>query len=240
MPTLQKPPGNEFLERLIRLFLWAETSIINTLGGLRSRGLADYHAEAALGRVRGILRKLLEGSQKYVPQMIERQFYARHPEQRKRPETVEKHRRAYQNAEALTIGQTAVAERLMENLLGEITESAVTVEGSITKALRAMAIGRLEPDIFRQVGLSQVSAMEALGRGPNSMVNEFCGGPAPGGRNGLCRQSGAALEPAHLRRYGVQNHQPPSGGAFRADGGRGAGPIQNQFPRHHLPGVRPL
>ena len=173
MPSLKKPPGNEFLERLIRLFLWAETSIINTLGGLRTRGLADYHVEAALGRVRGILQRLLEESREYAPQMVERQFYVRHPEKRKLPETVEKHRRAYQSAEALTIGQTAVAERLTENLLGEIAEASLTVESNVTQALRTMAIGRLEPDIFRQAGLSQVSALEALGKGPNSMVHEF-------------------------------------------------------------------
>lgn len=173
MPNLQKPTGNELLDRLIALFLKAETSIINTIGGLRSRGLVDYHVQGALGRVQGILQKLRNDSWTYVPKMIERYFYVRHPEKRRIKETVAKHLRGYQNAEALTIGQTAVVERLTENLMGEITEATVHVEQSLTQTLRNIAIGRLEPDIFRQVGLSQVSAMEALGRGPNALVNEF-------------------------------------------------------------------
>ena len=173
MPRLEKPSGNEVLDRLIKLFLRAETSIINTIGGLRVRGLADYHVVSALGRVQGILQKLRTDSWEYVPQMIARYFYMRHPERRRYKESVAKHWRAYQNSEALTIGQTAIVERLTENLMGEITEATVHVENSLTQTLRNVAIGRLEPDIFREVGLAQTSAMEALGKGPNAFVNEF-------------------------------------------------------------------
>lgn len=173
MPSLEKPPQDSLLEKLILLFLWAETSIVNTLGNLRSRGLADYHVNAALDRVQGILRKLRNNSREYAPRMIERYFYVNHPGKRRVKETVAKHVRAYENAHALTIGQTAIVERLTENLMGEITEATVHVEASLSRTLRGMVIGRLEPDIFREVGLAQVSAMEALGRGPNAMVNEF-------------------------------------------------------------------
>ena len=38
------------LKRLIDLYLQAETDIVNEIARLRSRGLADYHAEAALER----------------------------------------------------------------------------------------------------------------------------------------------------------------------------------------------
>ena len=58
MPSLTRGPAERELQRLIELFLQAETDIINEIGRLRSLGLADYHAEAALERVQAILRKL--------------------------------------------------------------------------------------------------------------------------------------------------------------------------------------
>ena len=58
MPTLQRAPNGKELEKLISIYLKAETDIINEIGRLRSRGLVDYHAVAALERVQTILRKL--------------------------------------------------------------------------------------------------------------------------------------------------------------------------------------
>lgn len=46
MPFLNRAPNEKELEYLIRLFLRAETSIINEIGRLRSQGLVDYHAVA--------------------------------------------------------------------------------------------------------------------------------------------------------------------------------------------------
>lgn len=46
MPSLNRAPNEKELEYLIRLFLRAETSIINEIGRLRSQGLVDYHAVA--------------------------------------------------------------------------------------------------------------------------------------------------------------------------------------------------
>ena len=90
MPTL----NSRELEKLIQIFLKAETDIINEIGRLRSQGLVDYHAVAALERVQAILRKMESDSWEYVPRMVEKQFYVRVPEARKAleiPETVEKH-----------------------------------------------------------------------------------------------------------------------------------------------------
>ena len=58
MPTLARASPDRELERLIRLYLRAETDIINEIGRLRSQGLVDYHAVAALERVQAILRQL--------------------------------------------------------------------------------------------------------------------------------------------------------------------------------------
>ena len=51
MPVLNRAVASMELQRLIRIYLKAETDIINEIGRLRSLGLADYHAEAALARV---------------------------------------------------------------------------------------------------------------------------------------------------------------------------------------------
>ena len=92
MPTLARASPERELQRLIRLYLKAETDIINEIGRLRSRGLVDYHAVAALERVQEILRQLETDEWEYVPRMVEAQFYVHHPEARAIPgETVEKH-----------------------------------------------------------------------------------------------------------------------------------------------------
>ena len=89
------------LKRLIDLYLQAETDIVNEIARLRSRGLVDYHAGAALERVQAILCKLDNDSWTYVPRMIETQFYIHHPKARKdikTPETPGKHLLGYKNA----------------------------------------------------------------------------------------------------------------------------------------------
>ena len=52
---------------MIELFLKAETDIINEISRLRSRGLVDYHATAALERVQAILRELEDDCWTYAP-----------------------------------------------------------------------------------------------------------------------------------------------------------------------------
>lgn len=53
MPSLNRTPNEKELEKLVSIYLRAETAIINEIGRLRSQGLVDYHAVAALERVQG-------------------------------------------------------------------------------------------------------------------------------------------------------------------------------------------
>lgn len=169
MPDINRVPNERELEKLIALFLQSETDIINEIGRLRSLGLTDYHAVAALERVQAVLRKLENDCWKYVPKMIEKQFYARVPQARKILEPVEKHIAGYQNAAVLTGEQHAVVDKLVMNLMGEITDANMTAMATLQNSL----IGRTQPDIYRRVGLEQVAGMQAMGRGANASVPGF-------------------------------------------------------------------
>ena len=174
MPTLNRAPNERELEKLIALFLRAETDIINEISRLRSRGLVDYHAVAALQRVQEILRRMESGCWEYVPKMVEKMFYVRVPEARQiegeyGTESPAKHRAGYENAAALTGTQTSVIQTLVQNLMGEITDAEMTVMTS----LQNMLIGRTTPDLYRRVGLEVVAGMEAKGRGFRAAVPDF-------------------------------------------------------------------
>ena len=172
MPALNRAPEPAELRRLIQLFLRAETDIINEIARLRARGLADYHAEAALERVQTILLRLSNECWSYAPKMIERQFYFKHPEDRKPlpvPETAEKHGLGYANAAALTSTQTDIVQRLVMNLMGEIEASAAMAAATLQSAL----LGRVELDVFRRVGLEQAAAMQAQGAGAYKALPRF-------------------------------------------------------------------
>ena len=169
MLNLTPASSEKELEKLIQVFLKTETDIINEIGYLRSKGLVDYHAVAALERVQAILRKMENDSWEYVPGMIEKEFYVRVPEARKIEEPVEKHVEGYKNALTLTAEQTDVVQRLVMNLMGEITDASMTVMSTLQSAL----IARVEPDIYRRVGLEQVAAQAASGRGVNKAVPDF-------------------------------------------------------------------
>lgn len=169
MPNLKRVPDERELEKLIALFLRAETDIINEIGRLRSQGLVDYHAVAALERVQEILRNLESDCWEYVPKMIEKQFYVRVPEARKILESVKKHIAGYSNAAALTGEQLSIIDKLVMNLMGEITDANMMVMSTLQSAL----IGRIEPDVYRRVGLEQVALNQTLGRGANASIPEF-------------------------------------------------------------------
>lgn len=176
MPTLNRAPNEKELQKLIQIFLKAETDIINEIGRLRSMGLVDYHAVAALERVQAILRQMESDCWEYVPRMIEKQFYVRVPEARKAlevPETAAKHAAGYYNAgvgsPALSASQHAIVDQLVMNLMGEITDASMNVMATLQSAL----IGRVEPDVYRRVGLGQVAAQQAVGRGVNASVPAF-------------------------------------------------------------------
>lgn len=170
MPTLNRAPNEKELEKLISIFLRAETAIINEIGRLRSLGNVDYHAVAALERVRAILRQMENDSWIYVPQMVEKQFYVRAPEARRiEGETVEKHLAGYTNAAALTGEQHAIVDSLVMNLMGEITGASMTVMTNLQSAL----LGRVEPDVYRRVGLEQVALRQATGQGVYRQLHGF-------------------------------------------------------------------
>ena len=169
MPTLNRAPSRE-LEKLIEIFLKAETDIINEIGRLRSEGLIDYHAVAALERVQAILRKMESDSWTYSQRMIEQMFYVRVPEARKiEGETARKHFQGYINALSLTAEQTDIVERLVQNLMGDITDASMTVMATLQSAL----IGRTEPDVYRRVGLEQVAYQQARWAGTYKMLPGF-------------------------------------------------------------------
>lgn len=132
-------------------------------------GNVDYHAVAALERVQAILKQMETDCWEYVPKMIEKQFYVRVPEARKILEPVEKHIAGYSNAEALTATQYSIMDNLVMNLMAEIVEAEAVVVSTLKNAL----IGRTENDVFRRVGLTLISQMEATGRGTAASVNEF-------------------------------------------------------------------
>jgi len=161
-PVLKRVPDNwAELEKLREIFRKAENDLIAEIARQRSRGLVDYHTEAALERVQKILQGMVDEAWKYVPRMVEKQFYVQHPEARKIPEPVEKHQAGYANAYALTLEQTDIVERLTVNLLGELMEASATAK----RNTEDMLLGRLENDVFRRTGLARVAAMESEGAG---------------------------------------------------------------------------
>lgn len=170
MPSLNRAPNEKELQKLIQIFLKAETDIINEIGRLRSQGYADYHAVASLERVQAILRQMENESWEYVPRMVEKMFYVRVPEARRiEGETPEKHLRGYLNASTLTGEQHAIVDQLVSSLMGEITDASMTVMATLQSAL----IGRIEPDVYRRIGLEQVALQQATGRGTYKMLPGF-------------------------------------------------------------------
>ena len=170
MPTLRRATNEAELKKLVSLFLKAETDIINEIGRLRSSGLADYSAVASLERVQAILRRLENDAWTYSRPMIEKQFYVAHPEARRiEGETTVKHLRGYLNAGTLTAEQHAIIDQLVANLMGEITDATLTAYATVESAL----IGRVEPDVFRRVGLEQVALQQARGVGTYKALPDF-------------------------------------------------------------------
>ena len=169
---MNRAPNEKELQKLIQIFLKAETDIINEIGRLRSQGLIEYHAVAALERVQAILRKMESDSWEWGPKAIEKMFYVRVPEARRiEGETVEKHRRGYLNAGVgadLTAEQYAIVDRLVSSLMGGITDATITAMATVQSAL----IGRTTPDVYRRVGMEQVALQQATGRGTYKILPE--------------------------------------------------------------------
>lgn len=125
---------------------------------------------AALERVQAILRKMESDSWEYVPLMIEKMFYVRVPEARRMEGmTAAQNLMAYRNAAALTGEQHAVIDQLVSSLMGEITDATITAYATVQSAL----IGRVEPDVYRRIGLEQVALQQTTGRGTYKMLPGF-------------------------------------------------------------------
>lgn len=169
MQMLNRVPNEKELEKLRKIYLKAETDIINEIGRLRSMGNVDYHAIAALERVQAILKHMENECWEYVPKMIEKQFYVRVPEARKIEEPVSKHVSGYANAAALTAEQYSIIDNLVSNLMGEIVES----ENTVMKTLESALVGRRENDRFRRAGLNAVANMQVRGTSIKNAANEM-------------------------------------------------------------------
>lgn len=183
---IQKAPNEKELEKLIAIFLRAETDIINEISRLRSQGLVDYHAVAALNRIQEILKQMETDCWEYVPKMIEQQFYVRVPEARKILEPVEKHIRGYENAEVLTATQHSIIDRLVTNLMGEIVEASGTTQNTLQNAI----IGRTQGDIFRRVSLGTIAQTQAMGKGVKKTANDIFQALARGGVTAFVDKAG--------------------------------------------------
>lgn len=167
---MNRAPNEKELQKLIQIFLKAETDIINEIGRLRSQGLIDYSVVAALERVQAILRQMENDSWEWAPKAIEKMFYVRVPEARRiEGETVAKHRTGYLNASALSGEQYAIVDQLVSSLMGEITDATITALATVQSAL----IGRVEPDVYRRVGMEQVAYQQARGAGTYKMLPGF-------------------------------------------------------------------
>ena len=132
--------------------------------------MTDYSVVAALERVQAILRQMENDSWEWAPKAIEKMFYVRVPEARRiEGETVEKHRTGYLNASVLSGEQHAIVDQLVASLMGEITDATITALATVQSAL----IGRVEPDVYRRVGMEQVALQQATGRGTYKMLPGF-------------------------------------------------------------------
>lgn len=125
---------------------------------------------AALERIQAILRKMESDSWAYAPLLVEKMFYVRVPEARKmKGMTAAQNLMAYRNAAALTGEQYAIVDQLVASLMGEITDASITALATVQSAL----IGRVEPDVYRRIGLEQVALQQATGRGTYKVLPEF-------------------------------------------------------------------
>jgi len=143
------------LQKLRQVFINAETELISTIGYKRQKGFVDYAETAALDRVQKILQTMIDDSWKYVPTAIEKQY--------KLGKAAEV---GYKNAQTLTTTQHNVVDRLVNNLMGTITEAAATANKNIPDAWQeSLIIGRRSPDNFRTDILEAAIQGEASGMG---------------------------------------------------------------------------
>ena len=160
---IKKPgPGDLKVERMRLIYTKAEQNIIKELTRKRSLELVDYSDLAALERVQKILRDMTDEAEEYIPIALKEKFY--------KADDLASAPYGYYNAEALTGTQTAIVERLVDNLLADIDEAAAVAYKSAEEYL---AVGRLEADALRNAALEMVTKLEAEGKGWNTIQNKM-------------------------------------------------------------------
>ena len=160
---IKKPgPGDLKVERMRLIYTKAEQNIIKELTRKRSLELVDYSDLAALERVQNILRDMTDEAEEYIPIALKEKFY--------KADDLASAPYGYYNAEALTGTQTAIVERLVDNLLADIDEAAAVAYKSAEEYL---AVGRLEADALRNAALEMVAKLESEGKGWNTIQNKM-------------------------------------------------------------------
>lgn len=161
--VIKKPgPGDMAVERMRLIYTKAEQNIIKELTRKRNLGLVDYSDLAALERVQKILQDMSDEVEEYAPIAIKEKFY--------KGGDLPSAPYGYANAEALTGTQTAIVERLVDNLLADVEEAATVAYKSAEEYL---TVGRLEADKLRNVALEMVAKLEAEGKGWNTIQNQM-------------------------------------------------------------------
>jgi hypothetical protein len=161
MPPVIVPPSENGAEAYLRaLFFRTEMKLIREITRKRGQGYVDYAEVAALERVRRTLQQMTKDAEKYVPLMIEHEFY-------QGAEAAA----GYANAKALiSPARSRAVEILADNLLGQVEEMAQTAYQSTASKL--FLVGRLESDLFRQIGIEKAVESLAEGRGALTKTEE--------------------------------------------------------------------
>lgn len=162
MPPVIVPPSENGAEAYLRaLFSQTELKLIREIIRKRGQGYVDYAEVAALIRVRKTLERMKGDAGKYVPLMIEHEFY-----QGKEAAA------GYANAQAMiNPGRSRAIEILTDNLLGQVEEMAQTAYQATASKL--FLIGRLESDPFRDTVIEKAAESLAEGRGSLSKTEEI-------------------------------------------------------------------
>jgi hypothetical protein len=162
MPPVIVPPSENGAEAyLLALFRQTELKLIREIARKRGQGYVDYAEVAALARVRKTIERMKGDAGKYVPLMIEHEFY-------QGAEAVA----GYAAAQALiNPARSRAVEILVDNLLGQVDEMAETAYQSTASKL--FLVGRLESDPFRDTVIEKAAESLAEGRGSLSKTEEI-------------------------------------------------------------------
>ena len=192
MPPVIVPPSENGSEAyLLALFRQTELKLIREIARKRGQGYVDYAEVAALERVRRTLQRMTGDAEKYVPLMIEHEFY-----QGKEAAA------GYANAQAMiNPGRSRAIEILTDNLLGQVEEMAQTAYQATASKL--FLIGRLESDPFRETVIEKAAESLAEGRGSLSKTEEIIRAVQEQGITAFVDKAGHEVLFEYIRGYDV-------------------------------------